>query len=100
MKDWREVLIKKDVTIHEAINKIDSASLQIALVVDEENKLLGTVTDGDIRRGLEKGDNNIFKSSGLIFINIFNNRKCLLGNCFRFILMGCFFFSCIVIFTD
>ena len=55
MKDWREVLIKKDVTIHEAINKIDSASLQIALVVDEENKLLGTVTDGDIRRGILRG---------------------------------------------
>ena len=28
--------------------------MQIALVVDENNRLLGTVTDGDIRRGILK----------------------------------------------
>lgn len=34
---------------------IDTSSLQIGLVVDPEGKLLGTVTDGDIRRGLLRG---------------------------------------------
>ena len=34
---------------------IDRASLQIALVIDSAEHLLGTVTDGDIRRGLLRG---------------------------------------------
>ena len=55
MKNWKETLISKEATIHEAIKKIDSASLQIVLVVDDELRLLGTITDGDIRRGILKG---------------------------------------------
>lgn len=39
-------------TIREALKIIDSGALQIALVVDENDILLGTLTDGDIRRGL------------------------------------------------
>jgi dTDP-glucose pyrophosphorylase len=38
----------------EAIRVIDLSSLQIALVVDGDNRLCGTVTDGDIRRGILK----------------------------------------------
>jgi len=40
--------------IREALRVIDSG-IQIALVVDADNKLLGTVTDGDIRRALLNG---------------------------------------------
>jgi dTDP-glucose pyrophosphorylase len=50
MKDWKKTLIRADATIMEAMKVIDVSSLQIALVVDEKNRLLGTVTDGDIRR--------------------------------------------------
>ncbi len=50
MKDWKKTLIRADATIIEAMKVIDESSLQIALVVDEKNRLLGTVTDGDIRR--------------------------------------------------
>lgn len=42
-------------TIKEALKIIDDASLQIALIVDKDNKLVGTITDGDIRRGLLNG---------------------------------------------
>ena len=42
-------------TILKAIEKIDRNSLQIALIVDDQGLLLGTVTDGDIRRGILKG---------------------------------------------
>lgn len=55
MVEWRKVLIPPSFTICETIEKIDSSSLQIALVVDEYDHLLGTVTDGDIRRALLKG---------------------------------------------
>lgn len=42
-------------TIKEALKIIDSGAMQIAIVVDENGKLIGTITDGDIRRGLLNG---------------------------------------------
>lgn len=55
MNRWKETLISPDTTILRAIEVIDASSLQIALVVDEAGKLLGTVTDGDVRRSILKG---------------------------------------------
>lgn len=49
------VLIGDEATIRDAIGIIEAASFQIALVVKEDGLLLGTVTDGDIRRGLLRG---------------------------------------------
>jgi len=54
MNNWERALILESVSIREAIEAIDHSGLQIALVVDEENHLLGTVTDGDVRRGILK----------------------------------------------
>lgn len=51
---WKSALISKTVKIREAIKTIDAAALQIALVVDANGKLLGTVTDGDVRRAILK----------------------------------------------
>ncbi|WMJ83319.1 nucleotidyltransferase family protein [Oscillospiraceae bacterium LTW-04] len=50
-----KILIEPDTLIQRAIEIIDISSQQIALVVDDDRKLLGTVTDGDIRRGLMRG---------------------------------------------
>lgn len=51
-----EILIEKDISIREAIKKLDSTAKKILLVV-ENKKLIGTVTDGDIRRWiLKNGD--------------------------------------------
>lgn len=55
MKTWEQVLVGPRATIREALLKIDSAGTQIALVVDLQRRLLGTLSDGDIRRGLLKG---------------------------------------------
>lgn len=52
---WTSTLIAPDASIREAIETIDQAGLQIALVVDEARRLKGVVTDGDIRRGILKG---------------------------------------------
>jgi dTDP-glucose pyrophosphorylase len=54
MNEWRKILIPPYMSIKEAIEVINITSLQIALVIDENNKLLGTVTDGDVRRGIIK----------------------------------------------
>lgn len=55
MKDWKQILISPSTSIREALQIIDSSAMQIALVVDGNGRLLGTVTDGDIRRGILKG---------------------------------------------
>src|SRR3990167_8836832 len=54
MKNWREICLNKTDSIQKAIEIIDQGSLQIALVITEDNQLLGTITDGDIRRALLK----------------------------------------------
>jgi len=55
MKDWKNILVSPDTSIREAIRIIDQEGLKIALVVDADNRLVGTVSDGDIRRGILKG---------------------------------------------
>jgi len=55
MGEWEKVLVSPKLKIFEVIKIIDRNSQQIAVVTDEERKLLGTVTDGDIRRGILKG---------------------------------------------
>lgn len=55
MKKIDNIKLNINSTIKEALQIIDNGALQIALVVDENDTLLGTLTDGDIRRGLLKG---------------------------------------------
>ena len=52
--DWKNILLKPDQPIRDALQLIDTESLRIALVVDDSLRLMGIVTDGDIRRGLLK----------------------------------------------
>lgn len=56
MKRWQDIVVKEMQTLLETMRIIDETSLQFAIVVDEENHLLGTVTDGDIRRGILRGE--------------------------------------------
>lgn len=54
-KNWKKSLISLSANINQAIKKLDLSELQILIVVDENKKFLGTITDGDVRRGLLKG---------------------------------------------
>lgn len=56
MKDWKIVALAAEASMKEALAVIDKGAMQIALVVDGEEHLLGTVTDGDIRRALLRGE--------------------------------------------
>jgi dTDP-glucose pyrophosphorylase len=49
------LLITDNATLQETIKVIDQGALQIALVIDAQGKLIGVVTDGDIRRALING---------------------------------------------
>lgn len=55
MKAIKNIKLLKSSTIKEALKIIDSGAMQIAIVVDENDTLIGTITDGDIRRGLLNG---------------------------------------------
>jgi dTDP-glucose pyrophosphorylase len=52
--DWRKVAVAADAPLLEALRVIDAGAIQFALVVDGE-KLVGVVTDGDVRRALVRG---------------------------------------------
>lgn len=52
---WKDIAVSDDQTIQETLRVIDEGAMQIALVVDREGRLQGTVTDGDIRRGILEG---------------------------------------------
>ena len=53
--DLTSVLLHAADTLEEAAVSLSENSLKIVLIVDNDRKLLGTVTDGDIRRGLLAG---------------------------------------------
>ena len=55
MKNLDDYKVRLDTNIHDALKIIDRRGGQIALVVDGGHKLLGTVTDGDVRRGILSG---------------------------------------------
>lgn len=48
--NWKKLILEENKSIQQAIEKIDSSSEKIILIVDKKKKLVGTVTDGDIRR--------------------------------------------------
>ena len=50
-------VIRPDASIQEAIHEISSKRLGATAVVNEENQLIGIITDGDVRRMLEKKSN-------------------------------------------
>jgi dTDP-glucose pyrophosphorylase len=55
MKNWKNTLISDSTPIMKAIQIIDAEALQIAIVVDDQGRLAGTITDGDVRRSILKG---------------------------------------------
>jgi dTDP-glucose pyrophosphorylase len=52
MNNWKDILLAPDDSLECAIKVLHKGGCRIALVTDKFNILLGTVTDGDIRRAL------------------------------------------------
>ena len=46
MKGWEQTLVSAGTSLREALETIDRGGCQIALVVDGERRLLGTLSDG------------------------------------------------------
>ena len=64
---WRRATLPLDATIQQVIRNLNELSIQIVLVVNENGILEGTVSDGDIRRGLLKGLGLSSPAKGVVF---------------------------------
>ena len=54
--DFQFLQLPTSLCLSDAIKVIDVGHVQIAFVVDENKRLIGTITDGDIRRALLRGE--------------------------------------------
>jgi dTDP-glucose pyrophosphorylase len=73
----RDALLFRGIsTVRDAIALINSGSAKIALLVEAEATLLGTITDGDVRRGLLRGE------------TLESPAECLINRQFRFVRCG------------
>ena len=54
-EQWKEILINQEASVADALKLIDAQKIKIAIVVDDGGHLVGSITDGDVRRGLLKG---------------------------------------------
>lgn len=52
---WRNAILPANATLHQAIQNLNQSSIKIVLVTSDAGELEGTISDGDIRRGLLKG---------------------------------------------
>ena len=51
----KDILIKRNTSI-KAMKALEKTAEKCLLVVNQDNKLLGTLTDGDLRRQILKGE--------------------------------------------
>ena len=75
MKNVADYSVGPDASLREVIETIDSGKAQVALVLDAEKKLLGLITDGDVRRAVLRGDS--LSSSAK---NLMNSHFCFLSD--------------------
>lgn len=55
MKDWKQVLIGPNLMLRDALARIDASGIQLAVVIDDHGRLIGLLSDGDVRRALLRG---------------------------------------------
>lgn len=86
MKNVEDIIVRESTSILEVLQIIDKSSKQLAIVVDENKKLLGTISDGDIRRAILKNislsesvKNIYFKNPTVASIN--NSKEEIISIC-------------------
>jgi nucleoside-diphosphate-sugar epimerase len=50
-----DVVVERSTSLERAMEHVDRSGLGLVVVVDEDRRLLGTATDGDVRRGILDG---------------------------------------------
>lgn len=54
---WRDAILNSDVTIEQVIRNLDQVAIRLVMIVNDDGELLGTISDGDVRRALLRGLN-------------------------------------------
>jgi dTDP-glucose pyrophosphorylase/predicted transcriptional regulator len=86
VKNLEDIIVRESTSILEVLKIIDASSKQIAIIVDNEKKLLGTISDGDIRRAILKNISlndsikNIYSKTPIV-ANINNSKEEILNIC-------------------
>jgi len=71
----KELTVKPDITIRQAMKKLSQSGEKCLVIVDEKNTLLGTLSDGDLRKAILNGSemsetiNNIYNSNPTILFD-------------------------------
>ncbi|KAB7697438.1 CBS domain-containing protein [Plesiomonas shigelloides] len=68
-KNWKNVMLLVNSSVRDALSVMNEEALRICLVVDQQTRLLGVVTDGDIRRAIL---NNVGLDEAIVKIMITN----------------------------
>ena len=55
MANWKDVVVSPETPLGDAIAKVDASGLQVALILAPDDRLLGILTDGNIRRAILAG---------------------------------------------
>jgi dTDP-glucose pyrophosphorylase/CBS domain-containing protein len=86
MQNIKDITISENTLLKDVLKIIDQSSKQICLVLDENKKLLGTISDGDIRRALLSNislddaiENVYFKNPTVANIN--DSKEAILNIC-------------------
>ena len=53
--ELKPILVSPNASILETMKAIDAGAIQIAMIVDDSSRLVGVLTDGDLRRAILKG---------------------------------------------
>ena len=56
---WRKLILDSQTSLKKALKKLEASEDKIILVVNKNKSLLGTITDGDIRRYILKNNSNL-----------------------------------------
>ena len=52
MRSLQSLTVSPDTTVNEALDRLDKSEVRIVAIVDGSGRLVGSLTDGDVRRGL------------------------------------------------
>ena len=55
MSTWKKTIININFNLRNTIKNLNKSGFKICMIKDDKNNFVGTITDGDIRRGLLKG---------------------------------------------
>ena len=80
---WKKTLVDQDKSILETINSMESHGQQISLIINNKRKIVGTLSDGDLRRAVLNDVNlsdpvkKIMNKKPILLKNSFDKKKIL-----------------------